>query len=202
MKTRLVVQFVCLAAIFLAVGYHLARAIPPENAGQAAIPENLDVRYARAQVALAEANLKRLQEMNQKVAGAVSADTLVSFQQDVKTAQAELEAAQGGQAAQVFEVWLRRAAAALAYADIQWRGAVAANQRMAGTFSPIDVERRRLRLEVDKLEFERGRALAQGSAEQKLAWELSLMSNEMQRLKEEVRQTVPTTPLYPSWWRY
>jgi hypothetical protein len=202
MKTRLVVQFACLAAIFLFVGYHLARAIPPENAGRPAMPESLDIRYARAEVALAEANLKRLQEMNQKVAGAVSADMLVSFQQDLKTAQGELDAAQGGKPDQAFEVWLRRAAAALAYADVQWRGAVAANQRMAGTFSSIDVERRRLRLEVDKLEFERGQALVQGSGEQKLAWELSLMSNEMQRLKEEVRQSVPTTPLYPSWWRY
>jgi hypothetical protein len=202
MKKLAVVQFVCPAVIFLAIGYHLARAIPPENAAQPQAQESLDIRYARAQVALAEANLKRLQEMNQKVAGAVSADMLISFQQDLKTAQAELDAAQGQHAGQAFEVWLRRAAAALAYADVQWRGAVAANQRMAGTFSPIDVERRRLRLEVDLLEFERGQALAQGSAEQKLAWELSLMSNEMQRLKEEVRQTVPTTPLYPSWWRY
>jgi hypothetical protein len=202
MNTRVVVQFVCFAVIFLAIGYHLARAIPPDNAAQPPAQESLDVRYARAQVILAEANLKRLQEMNQKVSGAVSADMLISYQEDLKTAQTELAAARAGNAGQAFEVWLRRAAAALAYADVQWRAAVAANQRMAGTVSPIDVERRRLRLEVDRLELERGQALAQGSAEQKLAWELSVMSNEMQRLKEEVRQTVPATPLYPSWWRY
>ena len=157
MKTRILIQFVCPAVFFLAIGYHLARAIPPENAGQPR-PRRVSMCAMLAQVALAETNLKRLQEMNQKVAGTVSADVLVSFQQDLKTSQAELEAAQGGKPDQAFDVWLRRAAAALGYADVQWRGAVAANRRLAGTFSPIDVERRRLRLEVDKLEFERGQA--------------------------------------------
>ena len=203
MKSPKLVRFVCLAAAFLAAGYHLARAFPP-----AAVPpqpqhqDSLDVRYAQAQVALAEANLKRLQDMNQKVANVISGDTLVSFQQDVKTAQATLEAAQGRNAGRQFDVWLRRASAAVAFAQVQSRAAVGANQRMAGTFSPIDVERRRLQLEVSQLELERGQAVAQGSAEQKLAWELSLMSNEIQTLKEEVRQTVPSTPLYPSWWHY
>ena len=83
MKSPKLVRFVYLAAVFLAAGYHLARAFPPAAvAPQPEHQDSLDVRYAEAQVALAEANLKRLQDMNQKVANVISGDTLVSFQQD------------------------------------------------------------------------------------------------------------------------
>jgi hypothetical protein len=140
--------------------------------------------------------------MNEKVANSVSADTLISFQQDLNVAQAELAAATSHDAARKFEVWLRRAESAMRYAKVQWSGAVAANQRAAAVISPIDVERRRLRLEVSRLELERGQALTLAAPDQQLAWELSVMNNELQRLKEEVLQTVPTTPLYPTWWRY
>ena len=191
-----------IAAVLLGLGFQGANSVPPTKDATKDEPQSsLDARYARAQVALAEANLKRLTEMNQKVANVVSADTLVSFQQDLKVAQAELAAATSRDAAHRFEAWLSRAESAVSYADLQWRGAVAANQRAAGVFSPIDVERRRLRLEMSRLELERGQALTHSAPDQQLAWELSLMNNELQRLKEEVLQTVPATPIYPIWWR-
>ena len=195
-------KFALLAIGFLLLGYQLARAVPPaKDAPPPDQAESLDVRYARAQVALAEANLKRLQEMNLKVANSVSADTLISFQRDLGVAQAELRAALSGDAAQQFDIWLRRADAAVGYAEVQWQGAVAANARVAGVISPTDVERRRLRLELNRLELERGEALVHGTAEQKLAWQLSLINNELRQLKDDVRQTVPTAPIYPSWYR-
>jgi hypothetical protein len=43
-------------------------------------------------------------------------------------------------------------------------------------------------------------ALTHAAPDQQLAWELNLMNNELQRLKEEVLQTVPATPIYPTWW--
>jgi hypothetical protein len=189
-----------IAAGLLALGFQGANAVPPAKDAKKDEPRSsLEVRYARAQVALAEANLKRLTEMNQKVAKVVSADTLTSFQQDLKVAQAELAAATSRDAVNQFEVWLNRAESAVSYADLQWRGAVAANQRTAGVFSPIDVERRRLRLERSRLELERGQALTHAAPDRQLAWELSLMNNELQRLREEILQTVPATPIYPTW---
>ena len=186
----------------LLIGYQLACAVgPAKEAEHAGGQESLDVRYAQAQVALAEANLKRLREMNQKVAGSVSADTLVSFERDANVARAVLRAAQSGADADEFDVWLRRADADVGYSAVQWRGAVAANRRVAGVISPTDVERRRLRLEMNRLELQRGQALVHAAADRKLAWQLSLINNEMQQLKDEVRQTVPTAPLYPSWLR-
>ena len=209
-------KFSLLAVGFLLLGFQLARAVPPakdapppakaaQPAAKAAPPapaESLDIRYARAQVALAEANVKRLQQMNQKVANSVSADTLVSFQRDLAVAQAELQAALAGDPALQFDAWLRRAEAAVAYSEINWRGAVAANARVAGVINPTDVERRRLRLELNRLELERGEALVHATAEQKLTWQLSLITNELQQLKDEVRQTVPTAPIYPTWYGY
>jgi hypothetical protein len=54
---------------------------------------------------------------------------------------------------------------------------------------------------MSRLELERGQALTHAAPDQQLAWELSVMNNELQQLKEEVLQTVPTTPIYPTWWR-
>src|SRR5258706_16232153 len=182
MKLSRILVLSLIGAALLVLGRQWASAVPPANeAAKDARQSSLDVRYARTQVALAEANLKRLTDMNQKVANLVSADTLNSFQQDLKVAQAELAAATSHDAAQQFEVWLRRAEAGVSYADVQWRGAVAVNQRTSGVFSPIDVERRRLRLEMSRLELERGQALTHAGADQQLAWELSLMNNELQR---------------------
>jgi hypothetical protein len=202
MKFSKIFALPLIAAALFVLGYQWASAVPPTNDPKKDERQpSLDARYAGAQVALAEANLKRLTEMNQKVANLVSADTLNSFQQDLKVAQAELAAATSRDAAHQFEVWLRRAESAVSYADLQWRSAVAANQRSAGVFSPIDVERRRLRLEVSRLELERGQALTHAAPDQQLVWEISLMNNELQRLKEEVLQPVTATPAYPTWWR-
>src|SRR4029077_13363756 len=99
------------------------------------------------------------------------------------------------------DVWLRRAESAVSYAEVQYRGAVASNQRSAGAFSTIDVERRRLRLDVSRLEFERGQALIHAAPERQLAWELSLINSELQRQREEMLQTTPAAQAYPTWWR-
>ncbi len=194
-----------LAALFAAatfvIGQRWSSAVPPApEPGKEQAPESLDVRYSRAQLALAQVNLKRVTEMNQKVANLVSADTLISYQQDVKIAEAELAAATSADAAEQFAVWLRRAESAVSYAEVQWRGAVAANQRASGAFSSIDVERRRLRLAMSKLQLERGKTLLHAEPQRQVAWELSVVSDELQRLREELLQTAPSAPVYHVWW--
>jgi len=188
-----------------ALGVRLAKAVPPppqpgngtattakENNGNA---ESLDVRYARAQVALAEANLKKVSSMNQRVAGAVSGDVVRAYELDLEVAKLQLQVAQGGPESQ-FDIWLARAEAGEKYAQTLWRGATAANQHAAGAVDPNEVERLRLSAELAKLEVERGHALVHATPEAKLAWQLDLLNGQLHQVMEELRQTVPSSRVY------
>ena len=72
---------------------------------------------------------------------------------------------------------------------------MAANQRAPGSFEALDIERFRLRAEVTRLQLERGQLLAHASREAQLAWQLELVNNEVQKLKEESR----TAPFSYAW---
>jgi len=57
----------------------------------------------------------------------------------------------------------------------------------------------RLRFEVAKLQLERGQALVDSDREAQLQWEINLLDNQVQRLKEESRRATPSMRSYPSW---
>jgi hypothetical protein len=102
--------------------------------------ESVDVRYARAQLQLAEANLSRVEESNKRVERAVPSSVVAEYQYDVAVAKARLEQATGGGAEGEFRVWLGRAAAEQKGAETRWKSAAAANERVPGTVGAIDLE--------------------------------------------------------------
>lgn len=163
--------------------------------------ESLDVRYARMKLQLAQANLEKVQRMNQRVSGAVPAEVIREYLQDVAVARARLQAAAGG-GGNPFQAWMSRAEAAAQSAELQWNNALAINRRTPGTVETIDVERLRLRSEVARLDLERGQALLDASPEAQRQWQVDFLENEVQRLNEEVLRKPPTQQYYPLWWWY
>jgi hypothetical protein len=172
---------------------------PQPPAPKDTTPESVEVRYARAQLALAEANLKRVQQSNSKVARAVPGSVVDEYQNDVQVAKTRLAQATAGSAGNEFQYWLQRATAEQKAAETRWKNAVAANARVQGTFDPLDVERFRLRAEAAKLQVERGQALASAGREVQLQWELDLLDNQVQRLKEETSRATPYLRWDPVW---
>ena len=164
-----------------------------------AISESVEVRYAPAQVQLAEANLHRVEQSNKRVARSVPSSVVAEYQHDVKVAKARLEQAAAGRTASDFQVWLQRAEAEQRTAETTWKNATAVNGRVPGTFDPLDVERFRLRAEVAKLQLERGQTLVESGREAQLQWEIDLLDNQVQRLKEESSRTTPYIRSYPFW---
>jgi hypothetical protein len=181
------------------VGWCAFGQVAQEAAAPNLVAENVEVRYARAKLQLAEANLSRVQESNKRVAAAVPRDVVAEFRYDVEVAKARLEQATGGQAGNEFQVWLRRAAAERRAAEDRWKSAMAANERVPGTLGAVDVERLRLRAEVAGLQVERGRALVDASREAQLEWEVELLDNQVQRLREEAGRATSFIGLYPVW---
>ena len=102
------------------------------------------MRYARAQMQLAEANLNRVEQSNKRVARSVPSSVVAEYQHDVQVAKTRLEQATAGQAASEFQVWLQRAEAEQRTAETTWKNATAVNGRVPGTFDPLDIERFRL----------------------------------------------------------
>jgi hypothetical protein len=158
------------------------------------------VRYAKAQLELAEANLTRVQQSNKRLARTVPSSVVAEYQHDVRVAKARLEQATQGRSASEFQVWLRRAEAERSAAETTWKNAMAVNRRVPGTFVPLDMERFRLRAEVAKLQLERGQSLVDSGREAQLQWVIDMLDNQVQRLKEESSRETPFIGLYPSWW--
>ena len=143
--------------------------------------------------------MRRIQESNKRVARAVPASVVAEYQYDVEVAKERLAQATGGKAANEFQVWLRRAEAEQQTADAAWKSAAAANERVTGTIGRLDMERLRLRAEVARLQFERGRALVGAGREVQLAWQVDLLDNQVQRLKEEAGRATSFVGFYPVW---
>jgi hypothetical protein len=162
--------------------------------------ESLEVRYARAQLQLAEANLERVNQSNKQVERTVPSSIVAEYRDDVRVAKSRLQQATTGRSASEFQVWLQRAETERRAADTVWKNATTVNESAAGTFVPIDVERFRLRAEVAKLQLERGQALVNAGREAQLQWQSDLMDNQVQRLKDETRDGMQSIGLYPRWW--
>ena len=70
--------------------------LPQTPAPSDTISESVEVRYARAQMQLAEANLNRVEQINKRLARSVPSSVVAEYQHDVQVAKTRLE-----QAAQV-----------------------------------------------------------------------------------------------------
>jgi hypothetical protein len=174
-----------LIALWILLGDAPAAPAPPAPSdGQA---ESIDVRYARAQMQLAEANLRRVTQMNERVARVVPASVVAEYRSDLEVANQQMREAQRAEITDVFAVWLHRAESVWKEADTMWKNAVAVNRRSASTFESLDVERFRLRAEVTRLQFERGKLLAGAPREAQLQWQLDVVNYDVQRLKEDAR---------------
>ena len=187
MHTEILITVVCLLG-------QLTQAPAPSHT----ISESVEVRYARAQMQLAEANLNRVEQSNKRIARSVPSSVVAEYQHDVQVAKTRLEQAIAGRAASEFQVWLQRAEAERRTAETTWKNASAANGSVPGTVEPLDVERYRLRAEGAKLQLERGQTLVDSGREAQLQWEIDMLDNQVQRLKEESSQSTPFIN-FPSW---
>jgi hypothetical protein len=111
---------------------------------QRRISESTELRYARAQTQLAEANLNRVQQSNRRVARSVPSSIVAEYERDVQVAKTRLAQVAAGRAAGEFQVWLQRAEAEHRTEETAWKNAMEVNDRVQGTFDPLDIERFRL----------------------------------------------------------
>jgi hypothetical protein len=127
-------------AIAVAALYQAGTAAQQEKA---AAKNDFAVRYARAQLRLAELTLQKAQEMNQKIPETLATGTVEQFADDVAFAKAQLESAMRGGSNDPFDAWLRRAEIDLRSAEARLQRAADANRLVRGAYGPTDLERMR-----------------------------------------------------------
>lgn len=193
-------QATIVLVVSLMLAYSTERAAEPPDE-PAPSPSSLAVEYAKARLELAQANLKRVESRNKKVANSVSPNVVADYQRDVEVAKLALENATQGESDN-FAVWLQRVEAQWKSADTIWKSAVAANKRLQGTIHELDVERLRLRAEMLRINLERGRSLADQPREAQLEWRLSALDDEVEQLSEVVFRTSPVGGSSSRIWYY
>lgn len=175
--------FVVFSAVLLLVPQWVGGAPPEEDAA----PTD-EAHYAEVKLALAEANLRKVQLINERVRNAVSDYVIAEFRNEIQVAKFKLQRVRNGDE-NPFPAWLMRVKTNYETARALWQNAVAANKRVTGTIDPVDVERMRLRTELYHIHYERGQAVANSSPEAQLAWRLNVMNDEIERLKDAVFRT-------------
>jgi hypothetical protein len=188
MKVRHLAAVVAMLAV-VGVAMHQARSADSDNKDEAALKEasnDFAVRYAKAQLRLAELRLAKAQEMNRRVARTLAKGVIEQFADDVKFAKSQLEAAQSSGKSDGFTFWVNRAQLELEDREEALQVAVQANERVPGAFRDIDLDRLRAAVELAKLRVERSKELENASEGAKLMWQLSIMAEEINRVDEMV----------------
>lgn len=174
--------------------------------GQATVPapdsaaaeETLELRYARSKLELARANLARVEQMNRRLDRSVPSSVVAEFKHKVSAAELQFEQAARDEGSD-FVVWLRRAENSYRSANNRWQTARAANERVNDTIPTLDVERFRLRAKVARLQWDRGKQLVGASPERQRAWQVDLLNDELELVKEETSRVAPFVRYYPIW---
>lgn len=166
---------------------------------EAAAEESLELRYARARLELARANLSRVEQMNKKLDRSVPGSVVADFRDAAAVAELQFQQAAKEVPEGELSIWLRRAESAHRSAQTRWQTALAANRQVKDTIPALDVDRFRLRAEVARLQWERGKQLAGAAREAQLTWQVELLNNEIELLKEETNRVAPFVRYYPVW---
>ena len=146
----------------------------------------LELRYARTWLALTEAELDRVRETNQRVAGAYPGAVVAEHEKMVEAAKAQLEARQSDERGVAYDAFLLDAKAAWAKARGERRQAEAINEHTPGSFGKTTMKILALRVELARLLLEQGQAADVASRESQVDWQLRQLRHEVIRLREEV----------------
>lgn len=170
--------------VILAIGVTLGR-----TAGTAAdddakkTKESLAQECAEFQLKLAEMNLARAQELNKKVPGTLIGGMMQQFADEVERERAELELVKKSPQGDPYQACIERLTLALRSAEQRAKLGLATHEKAPSVVTKDDVERMRLVAMITDLQLQRGDALADASPEEKLQWQLEVMSDDLDRVR-------------------
>ena len=149
---------------------------------------SIDVQIAEAKLKLAETELRRVTEVNRRVARTIPDSTVGWLERNVELAKQQLDLARQGD-----QHWhalhIRQMEAALRDAESRVQRAEGMNRRVPRSVDEFDLERLRLKAEIARLNLAKARDPANvKSPEAHLQWQVDQVRDEIGRLKDQVER--------------
>jgi hypothetical protein len=162
----------------------VCRAADPAAKGE----ESLDVRYARASLALAQMRLEAVVNSNKQVAGILPEAVIEPLRQVVAICEEQLEQSRSGAAPNARNIEVRAAKASLATAQADAQRAEAINRTAPGTISDHDLRELRQAIEVGRLRLEKAQTLPAQFTAAELEWQFRELNKQILELRSRVEQ--------------
>jgi TolA-binding protein len=146
---------------------------------------DLDVRYAKAYLALLQATLDRYEEMNRNAPNTIRPTVIQAIQEGVRDARErvqQMESVETNESA----IYVTHAEAELRVSEEVLKRSEAAVARRAGSIGSKEIERLKAKRELDKINVEKARHLASESPLSNLRYELGQLREDVQELRLQV----------------
>jgi hypothetical protein len=179
----MILRRLSIAAMILTAGALLGRTLVPAEAQDDNKAKSLGMQFAQAQLRLAEMNLARAQELNQKVPGTLISGMMQQFVEEVERARAEVEISKKTPEGDPYQACIDRVRLALKAAEARAKIGLTTHEKAPSVVTRDDVERMRLFAELTDLQLQRGLALANAPAEEKLRWQLEVLGDDLDRVR-------------------
>ncbi len=158
----------------------------PELAGAEPSGESLDLQYAEAYLKLAQSELDIFENANKAVPGSISADEVSMAKENVQVFQKQVEAVKQGKKFDRMQALVQLASHRILRAQADLRRAELVNRQVPGTFGADRIEKIKATEELAKLDYEAGKAAMSASADDQLMWRVTVLEDEIMRLRDEV----------------
>ncbi len=143
----------------------------------------LTIQVAEAKLKLAQMNLVRIQELNNKVRGTLIAGMVEQFNEEVELAERELKAAKSNPGGDPFQAAIERMRLALRSAEDREKRALATYENAPDIVTKSDIERIRQVAVIADLQLQRGLSLQNADAGKQLQWQLDVFAGELDRVR-------------------
>jgi hypothetical protein len=146
--------------------------------------ESLATQWARAQLRLAEMNLARAQELNQKIPGTLVGSMVREFTEEVELARAELKIVESAPEGNPYLACIERLRLALRTAEGRAKRALETHEKAPTVVTKSDVERMRLAAIVTDLQLQRGLELEKAAPHEQLQWQMEVYADDLDRVRQ------------------
>ena len=148
--------------------------------------EPVAVRYAKAYLQLAEAQLAVAQRANRRVAGSFSAAQVDAYREDVEVCKGLVQEANQGQGFDRMQALVQLADYRVEDSRRSIRLLELANQQSPGAIDEGRINVLRAYEALATLDFETGKAALTASPPEQMQWRVTVLEDEVLRLREEV----------------
>ncbi|MBS0208257.1 MAG: hypothetical protein JSS27_04820 [Planctomycetes bacterium] len=146
----------------------------------------INLKYAEATLALAQAELNKALGANKRFANTYPSASLEYLHRSVDIAQQRLDAYKSSSPTRRYEAFVAIQEGGLKIADADYQKALTANQRTGASVSADELERLRCTAEVARLRYERAKLAESEPTEVVMGWQLQELADEVLRLRGRV----------------